>query len=96
MTARDCPSNPFQANMIFPSEEGGEEREEMAESDPAVPVLIQGLQLEGMHCRTLHMSEKWVRVCQCPDLAVPSSPGWWQQAGQVPGLSPGSVLSPTG
>lgn len=99
MTARDCPSNPFQAKMIFPLKKG--EREEVAESHPAVPVLIQGQQLEGMHGRSVHVSEKWVRM----DQSVPASgsgramltrlvAAQWQQVGRAPGLSPGAVLTP--
>ena len=54
MIARDCPSNPFQANMILPLK--NREREEVAKSDPTVPVLTQGQQLEGMHCRNIHIA----------------------------------------
>lgn len=75
----------------------------MAESHPAVPVLTQGQQLEGTHCRSVHVSEKWVRM----DQSVPASgsgramltrlvAAQWQQVGRAPGLSPGAVLTPTG
>lgn len=45
MTASDCPSHPFQAEVILPLR--NREIEEVANPDPAVPVWALGQQLKG-------------------------------------------------
>lgn len=94
MTGSDCPSSPFQASMILPLK--NREREQVAKSDPTVPVPTQGQQLEGTHCRNIHMSYKWARACWRLDLALSCSQGRQRLsvAEQLAGLSHACAQGP--